>query len=77
MDAQREQSATTRCEMSSGRRSDEKILALANTSLGRRQMTPASFCSGDNSNSPSGSLIFNDDNQQVLISFIDRAGHIT
>jgi len=56
MDAQREQSATTRCEMSSGRRSDENILAIAHTSLGRRQMTPASFCSGDNSSSPSGSL---------------------
>ena len=56
IDAQREQSATTRCEMSSGRRSDEKILAIAHTSLGRRQMTPASFCSGDNSSSPSGSL---------------------
>jgi hypothetical protein len=42
--------------MSSGRRSDDNILALANTSLGRRQTTPASFCSADNSSSPSGSL---------------------
>jgi hypothetical protein len=46
--------------MSSGRRSDEKFLALANTSLGRRQITPASFCSADNSSRPSGSLFSND-----------------
>ncbi len=58
MDAQREQSATTRCEMSSGRRSEAKILAFANTSLGRRQTTPANSCSGDNSSSPSGSLCY-------------------
>ena len=57
MDAQREQSATMRCTMSSGRSSGENILAsVAKISLGRRQSTPASFCSGDNSSSPSGSL---------------------
>lgn len=56
IEAQSEQSATTRWAMSSGRRSDDHILALASTSLGRRQTTPASFCSADNSSSPSGSL---------------------
>lgn len=44
--------------MSSGRRSGENILAFASTSLGRRQTTPATFCSADNSSSPSGSLKF-------------------
>lgn len=66
MDAQREQSATIRCEMSSGRRSDENILALAHTSLGRRQITPASFCSGDNSSNPSGSLDNINENGQKI-----------
>lgn len=56
IDAQSEQSATTRWAMSSGRRSDDNILAFARTSLGRRQTTPASFCSADNSSIPSGSL---------------------
>jgi len=56
IEAQSEQSATTRWAMSSGRRSDDNILALASTSLGRRQTTPASSCSADNSSSPSGSL---------------------
>jgi hypothetical protein len=56
IEAQSEQSATTRWAMSSGRRSDDNILALASTSLGRRQTTPASLCSSDNSSSPSGSL---------------------